>query len=1080
MQISGGFAFEIGLPPNWRIVEETEYKSLQHNAILASFGQARTENAVQLANMLFKGDLQRSIKSQISALVDSALEIFYASKFEDWTKLDALVKRSPLELKELFERSFDLLQNAQVPATKTGSPRKNYANAKTRLTAQVLAKKWSDFLKETLVQNALNGENYDRVAIPDSFRTSIEGLADYAKEQAIADAAKQTRATWITLDAISNYFQRFKLEKGAYRFDDLTRRLVDLELADKLRQIVYRLDAQTSHILLDEFQDASFAQWAIIKTFAESIVKRSSEPSDAPISSFYCVGDVKQAIYGWRGGVAAIFDAIQRDLPNVADDSLEYNWRSCPTIINVVNLLFGKLRDNPALSSKNDDESGESNALRDAVFTWTSRFNEHKVAEKNRSKLGYWALEVAPRVDEASGKAPNPALPPINVFRGETEYVDDAPENAAWEQFNDEETEQDESEGVEEGENEEENSLEKGSYSKLTVQSTVNYAVERIVQLRKRYPSASIGVLTRTNKRIAQIISKLKKKGIEVSEEGGVPLTDSPAVDAVLSVLKLASHPGDSVAEFHIANIAPLARRFNLQPKGSKNESCGRSASYYIRQIVETRGLGRFVAELRDLLKPICETARDVERLDKLVEFAYCYQLGALKVDLDEFIQATRDKKIESPSSSSLRVMSLHKSKGLQFDIVVLPELDARLNRMDAKFYVGRETPTSPIDRVVRYLPKAERASLPEEFKKVFSDALQAQLEEALCLLYVGLTRPVRMLVAIVQPNKRNNYQFPTFGNILRGTHDACSPLPEESPCYHRAQILFEEGDPDWAKNDPTAQKLSLESRVETNANEEELRRPLISTSIIAERGDSTKFSTSPDRRLLLRRETPTGERGKRVWKRDVNFRQGTAIHACFEAIEWLDLDGAPSDETLEEILYPILLEKSEVRRALERFRASLKSPFVRTLLSRSTYERPTAENVASRATNRGLRAPGWKVFRERPFSLLKGKDILMRGTIDRLVVLYDGERAVGADVLDYKTDRFTKWEEFRGDPTKFEVSPTGSPIPKETLEEYRTQLACYGEVVGKQFALSQDQISLRLAFVDAGEGCAIDARRTV
>jgi len=851
-----------------------------------------------------------------------------------------------------------------------------------------------------------------------------------------------------------------------------------LELASKFRQIVYRLDAQTSHILLDEFQDASFTQWAIIKPFAESVVKRSPEPTETPVSSFYCVGDVKQAIYSWRGGVAAIFDAIQRDLPNVVDDSLEYNWRSCPTIIDVVNLLFGNLRENPALQSKNDDESGESNALRDAVFTWASRFNEHKVAAKNRSKLGYWTLEVAPRVDEASGKAPSPALPPINAFRGESEDVDDA-ENGTWEQLDDEEFEQDESDVAEEGENEEENSFEKGSYSKLTVQSTVNYAVERIVQLRKRYPSATIGVLTRTNKRIAQIISKLKKKGIEASEEGGVPLTDSPAVDAVLSVLKLASHPGDSVAEFHIANIAPLARRFRLTPRESKNEFCGRSASSYIRQIVETRGLGRFVAELRELLKPICASARDVERLDKLVEFAFSYQLGAVKVDLDEFIQATRDKKIESPSSSSLRVMSLHKSKGLQFDIVVLPELDVRLTRMDAKFYVGRETPTSPIDRVVRYLPKAERASLPEEFKKVFSDALQAQLEEALCLLYVGLTRPVRMLVAIVQPNKKNNYQAPTFGNILRGTPGACSPLPDDSPCYNRAQILFESGDPDWAKKDPTAQKLTLESRVETNTNEEALQRPLISTSILSESDDPTKFSTSPDRRLLFRRATPTGERGKRVWKRDVNFRQGTALHACFESIEWLDLDGDPSDEQLERILYPILLEKSEVRRALERFRASLKSPFVRALLSRSTYERPTAESAASLATNRGLRAPVWKVFRERPFSLLKEKDVLVRGTIDRLVVLYDGDLAVGADVLDYKTDRFTRWEEFRDDPTKFEVSPKGSPIPKDTLEEYRAQLAFYGEVVGRQFALSQDQISSRLAFVDAGEGYALDARRT-
>ncbi len=1084
MQISGGFAFEIGLPPNWRIVEETEYKSLLHNAILASLGQSKTENAVQLAGMLFKGDLKRSIKSQISALVADALDVYYESDFEDWTRLDALATKTPLELKELFERSFNVLQCAEVPTTKAGTPRKNYANAKTRTIAEIQAKKWGDFLKETLVQNALNGANFDRVPIPDSFQTSIEGLAEYVKQQAYADAARQTRATWIALDAVSNYFQRFKLEKGAYRFDDLSRRLVELEFANKLRQIVYRLDTQTSHILLDEFQDASFTQWAIIKPFAESIVKRSPTPDEKPTTSFYCVGDVKQAIYGWRGGVAGIFDAIQRDLPNVVDDSLEYNWRSCPTIINVVNLLFGKLRENPALQTKDDGANDGANALRDAVFTWTSRFNEHRVAAKNLSKLGYWALEVAPRVDEATGKAPSPALPPINVFNGETENVDDE-ESATWEQVDDEDFEQGESETSDEEENDEDNSYE-GSYGKLTAQATVNYAVERIVQLRRRYPGASIGVLTRTNKRIAQIIAKLKKKGIEASEEGGVPLTDSPAVVAVLSVLKLASHPGDSVAEFHVANVAPLARRFNMKPRGSKNESFGRYASSYIRRVVETRGLGRFVAELRDLLKPICESSRDVERLDKLTEFAFSYQLSALKVDLDEFIQATREKKIESPSSSSLRVMSLHKSKGLQFDVVVLPELDARVDRVRSGFYVGRETPTSPINCVLKSLPKAERAGLPAEFKKVFSDALQAQLEEALCLLYVGLTRPVRMLVAIVQPNRKDSHRFPTFGNILRGAPGVCAPLPDTSPYYRRAQILFESGDPDWAQKDSTAQKALCKSRVETKNDESAFQRPLFSTPPISARdvADATKFSTTPDRRLLLRRKTPTGEREKRIWKRDVNFRQGAALHACFESIEWLDVDGVPSDERLESVLYPILSERSEVRRALERFHEAIKSPFVRMLLSRATYERPTTENapqfgaLLSAATCRGARSPVWRVFRERPFSMLKDKDLLVRGTIDRLVVLYDGDRAVGADVLDYKTDRFTNWEEFSVNPTKFEEAPNGSPIPRETLEEYREQLAFYGEVVGKQFALSQDQISLRLAFVDAGEGYALDARQ--
>ena len=51
--------------------------------------------------------------------------------------------------------------------------------------------------------------------------------------------------------------------------------------------------------------------------------------------------------------------------------------------------------------------------------------------------------------------------------------------------------------------------------------------------------------------------------GIDASEEGGNPLTDSPAVQLLLSVLALADHPGDTAARFHVAH-SPLAEPLGL------------------------------------------------------------------------------------------------------------------------------------------------------------------------------------------------------------------------------------------------------------------------------------------------------------------------------------------------------------------------------------------------------------------------------------------------------------------------------------------------------------------------------------
>ena len=64
-------------------------------------------------------------------------------------------------------------------------------------------------------------------------------------------------------------------------------------------------------------------------------------------------------------------------------------------------------------------------------------------------------------------------------------------------------------------------------------------------------------------KAVARLIFELRHLEIEASEEGGNPLTDSPAVEIVLSLLTLADHPGDTAARFHVAH-SPLAEHVGL------------------------------------------------------------------------------------------------------------------------------------------------------------------------------------------------------------------------------------------------------------------------------------------------------------------------------------------------------------------------------------------------------------------------------------------------------------------------------------------------------------------------------------
>ncbi len=1122
MQIAGGFAFEIGLPPGWRIVEDVEDARLLRQAIQASFAHSQTQNAVQLTRLLFKGDLRRSIENQLSEIVDETLSLYYQTTSDAWTRLKAPWRSvSPEELAQAVA----FLEAAPVPTTKTGKPNSNYVKALAKMVGFAKAQNWSEFLKQTLTQTTLRGDRtYYKAEFDDALAAPIERLAAFAKAKALADIASQTRATWIALNSISGFFQRSKLEENAFRFDDLTRILARLQWENRFRQIVYRLDSKTSHLLLDEFQDASFGQWTILKPFAEAIVERddavkrralssASSPKPTPLfdalddavndasvdvaetsvrsqpaerGSFFCVGDVKQAIYGWRGGVAEIFNEIESSIPGVETAELTLNWRSCPTVIETVNRLFLPLTQNPIFQYDTDDAPGspqvrKKRAIIKAVENWSRRFTTHETAPSNASKLGYCALEVAPLVDD-SGVLPDFSALPIDATEtgplaseiAVDSNVNDAPplqNDAATQNLLDAfdgETD-DEFDGF---------ATERRFGTISQKQATLAYAVARVVRLRREFPNATIGVLTRTNKLIVKFIAALKKQGVDASEEGGAPLTDAPSVNAVLSALTLASHPGDLVAKYHLATVAPLAERFDLTPQNYAESSTGRRVSLYIRRRVETEGLGRFVAEMADLLFPICD-ARGRERLEKLIELAFRYQESEPNVRLDRFIKTARETKIESPSDSTLRVMSLHKSKGLEFDIVVLPELDAPLDRSRSSFVVGRKTPTSPIETTLRSVPQDLQNLLPQEFQQLFDDALTERFEEALCLLYVAVTRPVRSLIAIVSP-KKNASQTPSFASILRaGLAPNALIFPEGSPFYGKAQTVFASGVSAWSQFDAPPKTPS--EPTPSAPVFEPLALPAPSPSSDVATDGVARVASSGGRRLLFQRETPTGGRSSRRWSRPGSFALGKALHACFETVRWLDVDGKPNVNLLRERLKALGYDASDVRRTLERFDEICDAPFTQRLLSRSSYDvyrqdAPFDDAVSSVVSLLPeIKSPTWEIFQERPFSYLSRDGRLWRGSIDRLVLLRDDGRVVGADVIDFKTDRLS--QQRVTSLSAEDSSPSVASFPPlpdaETLSAYRRQLEVYGAVVADWYSLPPERISLRLAFVS--EGFALD-----
>ena len=104
-----------------------------------------------------------------------------------------------------------------------------------------------------------------------------------------------------------------------------------------------RMGTRLTHLLLDEFQDTSILQWQAILPLAEECLSRGG--------SLTYVGDVKQAIYGWRGGEVSLFasaleePSLRAMLPALPKkDNLPFNWRSAKEVVWHNNAFFSLLQ----------------------------------------------------------------------------------------------------------------------------------------------------------------------------------------------------------------------------------------------------------------------------------------------------------------------------------------------------------------------------------------------------------------------------------------------------------------------------------------------------------------------------------------------------------------------------------------------------------------------------------------------------------------------------------------------------------------------------------------------------------------
>ena len=139
-------------------------------------------------------------------------------------------------------------------------------------------------------------------------------------------------------------------------FSDVLERAVDLlRRMDEFSRSRYRLESRYHHVLVDEFQDTSRAQWELVSLLVQSWGEGSGLVHDAPLPpSVFVVGDRKQSIYRFRDADVSVLEeagaavaALRADGAQGVRQWIAHSFRARPELLVFVNDLFAAVDKEP-------------------------------------------------------------------------------------------------------------------------------------------------------------------------------------------------------------------------------------------------------------------------------------------------------------------------------------------------------------------------------------------------------------------------------------------------------------------------------------------------------------------------------------------------------------------------------------------------------------------------------------------------------------------------------------------------------------------------------------------------------------